>query len=1730
MIPITIPYERLNILKIQAIRITTNCIKRVLLLVVFSWIFSNGYSQCTAIIGSNIDPLEGCDILTIQFNDLSSSVVSRTWDFGDGSPIVGAQNPVHSFTTNGRDTSYIVKLTITCASGTGTATKAVRVFAKPKVNYSASKTSICAITDSVCMVNTSDFAAGNSYLWNFGDATISDKFEPCKTYSTPGIYDITLTVINEEGCLKDSTMKQLVKVEQIPSTAFSVNAFSGCSPFNVIFINNTDTVGNDYSDWTWDFGDSGAPFLGFKPPVRTYSNIGEYTVTLGTKNAIGCYNYSTQKIVVKPTPIAKFNAALPACQNENLFIEFTGSTNSSPTFTWGFDDPIFLAGGGEGPYFVQWEEAGSKNVTLTVSETGCSSSFSQKVQINPITKVSLSISANLDTICSDQEATFGASPSNYENYSFFVNSTMVQNSAESQYTGSGFKNLDRIYAGVVDINGCTQIVSDTLVLNVIDAPTITISSSAVNDTICFGAPISFSALPSGYDEYTFYVANTVAQTGPGRIFNYSNLQNNERVYATAKNDICLSEASNNIFTGVKDILPAPAVYCGNSTVSTIQFSWDEIAGATSYEISLDNGAFQNPSTGSTGTFHFLSGLGINENHSIRVRAVDQTTCGNGMISAAVTCSSIDCGEILFNLKDQTRTVCENDNVILSIDDVNIPDYSIKWNNESNTSSNFYSITAQKDTIVPVLVINNAAPLCPPVKKYFIIRVSKSPDVTMVSSAGSDPVCAGTPIVFTAFSTDLKKYLFYENNKLVKDSPDNFYVAEDPIDARHVFVSGQNDGCKVSSPDIIMKVVQPLETPQVNYSFSTDNSVVFYWNPVQGASGYRVSVNNGIFVIPSSGSAGLNHAVTSLMPGQAVTISIYALGSTICGNSEISQPAIGFAENCSSFYYEIKNDFTICSGDSINLVVNNLNLSNYEVTWGALPPSKLKSIYVAPQKDTIISVVIKNLDKPYCPRQVSYITVKVKAKPNKVVLTSSDANNLICEGELVRFTANPAGFDAYYFYRGSNLIQEGYSNFYETSDWLNNQQISAYTVNEGCEGELSDKIITSVKSRLSIPQVNPGVSNTGSISFVWDSIPKAVGYKVSIDGGAYVNPSTGLTGLSHVINGFTADDSVKITVIALGDLPCGNSEPSLEVTGYAIVCEGISYKLSPTQSICENEEITLSISNITPPNHSISWDKLTFGSDTTLKLTGYNDTIVTVKVKNNLKPECPVSTKYFEIDVTNIPQIVLVSSSSNDTICFGEEVEFHVTPQEFDSYIFYNGVAVIQDSVITTYTPENFSNGNDISVEGFINTCSSKSNNISTTIIPLKNISLSASKTGDVCQNEIIQLTASPGFDRYVFRDESSTLLSSKIPVVSLNLNSSIITVSGFDVYNCESKASDTLHYNTLPLPSVIINCSVDSVCYSDFATYFAEPADLPSYLFYNNDSILFQSGITNVYATDSLKIGSIISVVGVDNNGCMSQPSESLFPYIFPYPDSRIQAAADGVCLNDSVSLRAIKDNSFFGVTYYWSTAQTTDSIRVSPPYPTTYSLYYNYQRCKNKVIDTKEIDVDRESPPIADAGDDVTICVNDSIQLNGSGGLTYLWNNGSTLNDSSLYDPMAKPITSTVYILRVTNKYCYTIDSVIVTLDRCLDDLTDPVPQIITPNGDGINDFWVVENVDYFENNRVDIYNRWGNLVFNTSPYNNTWDGKNNKGVDLPDGTYFYILDIGNGVATRTGFIIIHR
>jgi len=91
-------------------------------------------------------------------------------------------------------------------------------------------------------------------------------------------------------------------------------------------------------------------------------------------------------------------------------------------------------------------------------------------------------------------------------------------------------------------------------------------------------------------------------------------------------------------------------------------------------------------------------------------------------------------------------------------------------------------------------------------------------------------------------------------------------------------------------------------------------------------------------------------------------------------------------------------------------------------------------------------------------------------------------------------------------------------------------------------------------------------------------------------------------------------------------------------------------------------------------------------------------------------------------------------------------------------------------------------------------------------------------------------------------------------------------------------------------------------------------------------------------------------------------------------------------------------------------------------------------------------------------------------------------------------------------------------------------------VPQAFTPDGDGINDTFVIEGAAMFPNNEITIFNRWGNIVFSTTNYQNDWRGTSNSGMnvdgdELPTGTYYYVFDTkGETSETLKGYVYIQR
>jgi gliding motility-associated-like protein len=115
-----------------------------------------------------------------------------------------------------------------------------------------------------------------------------------------------------------------------------------------------------------------------------------------------------------------------------------------------------------------------------------------------------------------------------------------------------------------------------------------------------------------------------------------------------------------------------------------------------------------------------------------------------------------------------------------------------------------------------------------------------------------------------------------------------------------------------------------------------------------------------------------------------------------------------------------------------------------------------------------------------------------------------------------------------------------------------------------------------------------------------------------------------------------------------------------------------------------------------------------------------------------------------------------------------------------------------------------------------------------------------------------------------------------------------------------------------------------------------------------------------------------------------------------------------------------------------------------------------------------------------------------------------------------------------------VLSSTCFTLSTFLIRMDNETTDVNDRCmpffANTMTPNGDGANDVFFIKNIDTFPNNVLTIYNRWGNIVYETNGYNNTWDGTH-KGQPLPVGNYYYYIELNdNDNRTHSGYITILR
>lgn len=220
------------------------------------------------------------------------------------------------------------------------------------------------------------------------------------------------------------------------------------------------------------------------------------------------------------------------------------------------------------------------------------------------------------------------------------------------------------------------------------------------------------------------------------------------------------------------------------------------------------------------------------------------------------------------------------------------------------------------------------------------------------------------------------------------------------------------------------------------------------------------------------------------------------------------------------------------------------------------------------------------------------------------------------------------------------------------------------------------------------------------------------------------------------------------------------------------------------------------------------------------------------------------------------------------------------------------------------------------------------------------------------------------------------------------------------------------------------------------------------------------------------------------------------------------EVAGGSICRGASFTPQVSSNATSYTWTPSAGVSNTTIANPVlSPQNTTTYTVTGTLGSCTIQ----RTVTVTVFEGATANAGPDAIILTGDVYQMlsTGSAG-SYLWTPSAGLSSATVLSPTASPQTTTTYTLTVTSPQgCIATDQMTLTVvPYCIKPMN-----AFTPNGDGINDRWLITDGNCLISVRAQVFNRYGSRVFESSNYDNTWDGTY-KGKPLPDGTYYYVLE----------------
>jgi gliding motility-associated-like protein len=491
--------------------------------------------------------------------------------------------------------NHVISYTYTDGNNcTNSTTTSVEVTDVPNANF-VSPVSAC-VGEEVSLNYIGNASSNAIYTWNFdgGVLTGGTNQNPIVKWNGSGIKTIRLKVL-ENGC-ESSEESQTIQLLSLPLASISGNQdiclgenatlnfnATGVAPFTLIYTNgiNQFVVNTNSANTSVQVS-----------PVDTT------TYTLLSVSDLNCISNQVSgiaKVNVIPLPNNGFNITGGLCTQDTVIVTYAGSFSPTATYTWNFDNPSYQQGSNSGPYKLVWNATGVKNLSLQVSDLGCSSTLNTQT-INLGTTPTAEIDGDT-VICLNQYSVIkfkfsGALPFNYTysdgtststKFSFTVNDT-----AHFKPDSDGSYHINLLT--VKDGNGCNATISGNADVLVRPIPFAVLSGGGV---VCEGntdtLKIDFGGVAAIWN-YSY--------TDGNNIYNQSTTSSHVKIPVTPLSDLTYSliNVNNGICDGTVsgsaffDFVPTPTssfdvddeVCLGQSTVITYtgnaspfaNYSWD----------------------------------------------------------------------------------------------------------------------------------------------------------------------------------------------------------------------------------------------------------------------------------------------------------------------------------------------------------------------------------------------------------------------------------------------------------------------------------------------------------------------------------------------------------------------------------------------------------------------------------------------------------------------------------------------------------------------------------------------------------------------------------------------------------------------------------------------------------------------------------------------------------------------------------------------------------------------------------------------------------------------------------------------------------------------------------------------------------------------------------------------------------------------------------------------------